>query len=202
MNRLEYLRPRTEEFEETEYGHVSRSTILGGATHSNHFYMPNVLQFRQRSRARGYLDQEVWDTKFTWTMPIDDENYVAFDVTHARLTGEAAAEYAARRKSEQEPEADTRWDIAKDILAGRLTIEEMPDEVSHYNGFAIEDYVTQVGQGPIADRVNERPGRNDARVIFKRRLWLRELKALAEGRPLKEWKVPARALYECGHSTR
>jgi 5,5'-dehydrodivanillate O-demethylase len=66
--------------------------------------------------------------------------------------------------------------------------------VSHYNGFIIEDYVTQVGQGPIRDRQRERLGRNDTKVIFIRRLWERELQALAEGQPLTDWQVPSRPL--------
>jgi 5,5'-dehydrodivanillate O-demethylase len=195
MNQLYYLEPKTEQFEETEYGYVSHTRAEGrdpGATHS---FMPNSMEFRIRSRARGYTDRELFDTKFVWMMPVDDETYTAFDVTRTPLTGEAAVEYAARRRAEQEAEAEVRFDVAEDILAGRLTIEEMSDEVSHYNGFAIEDYVTQVGQGRIADRVTERLGRTDARVIFKRRIWLRELRALEEGRPLKDWRIPSEPIF-------
>jgi 5,5'-dehydrodivanillate O-demethylase len=195
MNQLYYLEPKTEQFEETDYGYTSRTIAGGRDPQATHFFMPNSMQFRIRSRARGYTDRELFDTKFVWMMPVDDETYTAFDVTRTPLTGEAAAEYAARRRAEQESEAEVRFDVAEDILAGRLTIEAMPDEVSHYNGFAIEDYVTQVGQGRIADRVNERLGRTDARVIFKRRLWLRELRALEEGRPLKDWRIPTEPIF-------
>ena len=52
----------------------------------------------------------------------------------------------------------------------------------------IQDNVSQVGQGLIADRVNERLGQADAGIIALRRLWARELRALAEGRPLKQWE--------------
>lgn len=75
-----------------------------------------------------------------------------------------------------------------------MTIEEIPDDVSHYNGFIIEDYCTQVGQGRIRDRAREHLGRNDTKVIFIRRLWERELRALAAGRPLTEWQVPLEPL--------
>ena len=30
-----------------------------------------------------------------------------------------------------------------------MRLEELPDEISAYTSFAIEDYVTQVGQGPM-----------------------------------------------------
>jgi 5,5'-dehydrodivanillate O-demethylase len=121
---------------------------------------------------------------------VDDGSFVAFDVTVSPLEGDEARAYAEQRSREQEPEAETRWDIAEAILAGEMTIEEMPDDVSHYNGFAIEDYVTQVGQGPLADRSAERLGRIDQRVVINRLLWVRELTALRDGRPLKPWTVP------------
>ena len=62
----------------------------------------------------------------------------------------------------------------RDRLVPPAQTGEMPDDVSHYNGFAIEDYVTQVGQGPLADRAAERLGRTDARVVMNRTLWTRE----------------------------
>jgi hypothetical protein len=157
--------------------------------------MPQGRLFWIKSRARGYeARRDLVDTKFSWTVPVDDASFVAFDVTVSPLEGDEARAYAEQRSREQEPEADTRWDIAEGILRGELTIEEMPDDVSHYNGFVIEDYVTQVGQGSLADRAAERLGRNDERVVINRHLWLRELTALAEGRPLTDWRVPDQPL--------
>jgi 5,5'-dehydrodivanillate O-demethylase len=63
--------------------------------------------------------------------------------------------------------------------------------MSIYKLFWIEDYVTQVGQ---RQRGRERPehlGSTDVGVILKRKIWERELKALAEGKPLKDWVSPA-----------
>ena len=54
----------------------------------------------------------------------------------------------------------------------------------------LQDDVAQVGQGVVADRSRERLGRADAGIIAIRRVWTRELRALAEGRPLKQWRVP------------
>ena len=45
--------------------------------------------------------------------------------------------------------------------------------------------------GVIADRTNERLGRSDVAVILLRKLWARELEALARGKPLKAWSRPA-----------
>jgi 5,5'-dehydrodivanillate O-demethylase len=52
----------------------------------------------------------------------------------------------------------------------------------------IEDEIAQRGQGVIADRNREHLGRSDSGVILLRRIWQRELRALAEGKPLKQWK--------------
>ena len=49
------------------------------------------------------------------------------------------------------------------------------------------DEVGQGGQGAIADRNNERLGRSDIAVILLRKIWQRELRALAEGKALKKW---------------
>lgn len=187
---LNYLDPREETFEETDYGFTSTVHSPGRPPSRSHFNMPINRHWRAKVRSRSHMSEDLFECKFTWHMPVDDEHYVAFDVTLTPLTGEAATAYAEERANEQEPEAETRWEIAKAVLAGKMTIEDMPDEVSYYNMNAIEDYTVQTGQGAIPDRSSEHLGRNDAPVIFKRNLWLRELRALAEGRPLKEWKIP------------
>ena len=51
----------------------------------------------------------------------------------------------------------------------------------------IQDDVAQLGQGAIADRENEYLGRSDAGIVLLRKLWLRELDALAEGGRTKRW---------------
>src|SRR5256885_10422147 len=52
--------------------------------------------------------------------------------------------------------------------------------------------ISQWGQGTIRDREHERLGRSDRGVILLRGLWDRELRALAEGRPLTQWTIPER----------
>ena len=51
---------------------------------------------------------------------------------------------------------------------------------------------SQAGQGAIADRRNEHLGRSDAMIILLRNIWQRELRALAEGQPRKQWRRPER----------
>jgi hypothetical protein len=156
----------------------------------SHFFMPNVRQFWVRTRAKGYEGRELWDTKAVWTVPLNDGAFASFDVTHTPLEGAEGEAYAVSRYEQQEAEAEIRWDLAEKILAGEMTLEDLPQEMSGYTSFAIEDYVTQVGMGPLSTRGPEMLARTDVKVALQRRLWLREVNALMEGRPLKDWKIP------------
>src|SRR5262249_20329135 len=117
LNHRHFLAAWREELEETDYGFVLKRTAEGQAPIKAHWHMPTTFQFAIRSRARGYEQLDLWDTKFAWTVPIDDTHFVAFDVTRTPLEGEAGQTYAAQRAREQESEAEVRWDLAEKILA-------------------------------------------------------------------------------------
>ena len=76
--------------------------------------------------------------------------------------------------------------IAQSILRGEFHVDEFKDRIDIVN---IQDYVAQVGQGALPDFENERLGRSDVLVALFRRIFARELKAFAEGRPLKKWTI-------------
>jgi 5,5'-dehydrodivanillate O-demethylase len=81
------------------------------------------------------------------------------------------------------------------VLRGELRIADIEERLNVVN---VQDYVAQCGQGAIADRHNERLGRSDAVLILMRKLWLRELQALADGRPLKRWRRAERVTTTAG----
>jgi 5,5'-dehydrodivanillate O-demethylase len=202
-NRPDLLVIRQEAVEESDYGWRGTRFIKGdltpdknslGLSKLTHFFMPNVRLFWVPTRAEGFGGRNLWDTKMVWTVPVNDGKHVAFDVTHTPLEGDEAKAYAASRSDYQEPEAETRWDLAEKILAGEMVIDDLPVEMSAYTSFAIEDYTTQVGQGPIKGRGPELLAATDQRLVVFRRMWLREVNALVEGRPLKDWKIPAEPL--------
>jgi 5,5'-dehydrodivanillate O-demethylase len=193
-----YLVIRGRTAEEAAYGaKITRLPAEGESVESLglrvalHFFMPNSQLFFQRTRAKGFEDRDVWDAKHVWTVPVNDQKYVNFDVTNTPLEGEEAHVYAATRLLHQEAEAKSRWDLAEKILAGEMTLEELPDDLTAATTFEIEDYVTQVGQGTIAARSREWLGPSDSDTIIVRRLWLREVTALVEERPLTDWQIPA-----------
>jgi 5,5'-dehydrodivanillate O-demethylase oxygenase subunit len=195
--RDDYLVIRKEEVSETAYGWKSTRSVKGQAltlTEIAHFFMPNARQFWARTRAKGFEGRNLLDTKMTWTLPINDGTFVSFDVTHTPLIGAEGEAYAAARYAQQEAEAETRWDLAHKVMAGEMRLEDLPDEMSAYTSFAIEDYVTQVGTGPIAGRTREHFGSTDVKVVLLRRMWLREVSAMLEGTAMTEWKIPTEPL--------
>ena len=192
--RKDYLIMRKEAVAETPYGYISTRAVRGEAVDfkdTAYFFMPNARQFWAPTRAKGFEGRPgLGDTKMTWTMPVNDTTFVAFDVTHTPLLGEEARIYKTNRAAQQEAEAEDRWDLGEKILSGEMRAEDIPNEIGAYTSFAIEDYATQVGVGPIRGRSQEHLGTTDVKVALLRRIWLREIGAMLEGRPLTEWELP------------
>lgn len=158
-----------------------------------HSFMPNANQILVATgvaSAKGELEQQVWEDRLTWAVPVDDETSLRFEVNLVHMTGTAAEAFEKSRRAELERVKGVGNHWGEKILTGELSIEELDPNLSTYELFRIEDYVCQVGQGRIWDRSRERLGRMDAGVFLRRKLWERELKALAEGRPLTEWVIP------------
>jgi 5,5'-dehydrodivanillate O-demethylase len=156
--------------------------------------MPNIRLFFVRTRAKGYEDSGLWDSKAVWVVPINDHKFAAFDVTYTPLEGKDAEAFVESRYRQQEAEAETRWDLAHKIMAGEMTLEDLPDDMGAYTSFAIEDYVTQVGMGPLKGRGKENLAATDVKLALLRRLWLREVGALTAGKALKDWILPSEPL--------
>jgi len=74
------------------------------------------------------------------------------------------------------------------VLRGELHTDDLTHRPDIVN---IQDYVAQAGQGRIATRENEHLGRSDVVLIMFRKMWERELRAFADGKPTKKWTMPA-----------
>jgi 5,5'-dehydrodivanillate O-demethylase len=82
--------------------------------------------------------------------------------------------------------------LGEAVLRGEFRIEDVEDRYQDSSRlFNLQDYVSQVGQGKAPDYAHEHLGYSDGTVVFSRNLWRRELRAMAEGRPLKQWAYPA-----------
>jgi len=177
--------------EVTEYGVRTTMSVPGRPDEYLHSHMPNVNQLRVKTGvASARSDAEpIYEDRITWAVPIDDENSHRFELNLVHLTGPEGEAYRERFRQIQ---AATRPpnEIGDAILAGKLRISDLDPPFSTYELFRVEDYVAQVGQGRIVDRANDRLGRIDSGVVLRRKLWQRELKALADGRPLHAWVIP------------
>jgi 5,5'-dehydrodivanillate O-demethylase len=173
--------PEIVECEETAYG-MMVATREGGEIRRMYRIMPNVVFLDLPSgdgRGRGRI-------QLAWRVPVDDEHHASFNAALVRVTGEAAERYRerAQERRAQVAEHPPALELAQAVLRGELRIDDLREHPALVN---IQDDVSQMGQGVIADREHERLGREDASVIRFRRIWLRELQALADGRPLKQW---------------
>ncbi len=159
-----------------------RGTRPNGKVRVNQFGMPNVLHLALKFGG-------VWGDTIAWRVPIDDETHRSFSIHYAPLTGEAAERYRERRAQElARVDDEAVMEIGEAILRGERRVQDLaPDDPHLIN---VQDYVAQVGQGRLVDRAQDRLGRSDVLVIILRRIWARELQALAEGRPLTRWHRP------------
>jgi 5,5'-dehydrodivanillate O-demethylase oxygenase subunit len=121
----------------------------------------------------------------SWRVPIDDDNHITLRATLTPVTGEEARKLLGSRSASYHDRASI-GKIGDAILAGAMTLQDVKDR-THIE--FIEDYIAQVGQGPITTRDHEILGKSDAAVALWRRIWRRELAALRDGQPLKQWQM-------------
>ena len=120
-------------------------------------------------------------------VPIDDDQHVSFQVDVQFKTGNEADEAVQKRHAARSgklgPFAERN---GRSGLRGRMRIQDIEGD-EKANIVWIQDYAVQVGQGPVRTRKKEWLGRSDKALIMQRKLWERELKAVAEGQPIKRW---------------
>ncbi len=177
--------------EETEWGMAEYRRWDDGEFRDSHHGMPNVSHNMKWPKTEPPMPESGWVNSLYWRVPIDDEHMMQPTVDLTRVTGKAKETFRERRATwmaleRQVPVAD----LAEKVLAGEMHVDELNDYRGKTKVVSAQDYVSQVGQGAIVDRSNEHLGRTDVGVILLRKMWTRELRALAEGRPLKQWKRP------------
>jgi 5,5'-dehydrodivanillate O-demethylase len=167
--------------EESEWGVLLQSHFPSGRHYITQHGLPNILCFKERDRDH-----------LAWRVPIDDDNHASFqlDVTHI-LEGEEGEAYKNRHKARTGQLGRSPKEIGEAVLRGDLRIQDI-DGPERANIVWIQDYATQVGQGPLELRKQEWLGRSDRALILIRKIWERELQALQDGQPLKQWVLTER----------
>jgi len=181
--------------EETDYGIVRRSRRTDGNVRVTLHLMPNVTRVVVPSF--NGLEGGGWKDTYLFLVPIDDENHNFYGSQHVQVSGREAEAYREGYERYLQRLAHSRpsREVAADILAGKLTLADVAD---HPWLVMIEDEVAQAGQGRIFDGSAEHLGRTDVGIIHMRKIWARELRALAEGRPLKQWRYTGQHLPDKG----
>jgi 5,5'-dehydrodivanillate O-demethylase oxygenase subunit len=175
--------PRVEA-EETEWGIAQYGIRPNGTVRVLQYGMPNLLHIKGSPND----GESGWVDALAWRVPLDDETHHSFNLNLVHVFGAAAERYQARRQARATVAGPSPNEIALAILRGEQRVQDLTD---HPNLVNIQDVVAQAGQSAIADREHERLGRSDVAIILLRQIWQRELRALAEGRPLKTWQRPA-----------
>jgi 5,5'-dehydrodivanillate O-demethylase len=177
-------------------GRFERSIGTGDEAIYNrsYFHMPSAAEFAQIGRPG-------FPGIFTraWRIPRDDDSAIRFNLDALprhdaeRFATRVKAGTAGPRDASEAPPRSVA-DAAADLIAGRENMRDLKarsDTMNHFYLTNIQDCAVLASLGPPAQRTfDELLGGTDVSVALMRRLWLRELKALADGRPLKEWRRP------------
>jgi 5,5'-dehydrodivanillate O-demethylase len=144
--------------------------------------MPNILMVITPGRP----SRPEWQLHIAWRVPVNDENMVTFVVTARKGQGGGL-------QTRPHVQPDPMY-FTEEILAGRMRVQDIdPDYPGLFN---VQDNVALAGQGAIVDRSKEQLGQSDRGIYLIRKIWSRELEALATGKPLKPWKRPPSTLID------
>jgi 5,5'-dehydrodivanillate O-demethylase len=119
-------------------------------------------------------------------VPIDDESYASFATELSPLDGAGAKRREARATAAAKGFDVTDFALIDAVLAGKVRLEDLDRQAPSYL-INIQDGAVQIGQGRIRDKTQGHLGRSDGFIVMLRKIKEREQRALAEGRPLKQW---------------
>jgi len=159
--------------------HIERPS---GRKGRSQFGMPNVFHLQGLPNEPDIAGHREF---LAWWVPMDDESHIQFGVYAVRVAPEKVRLYEDRRAAAQRRRTVSHAALAERIVAGEIDLADVDPETTDM--VRLVDDIAQIGQGRIVERARDRLGRSDAGVALIRRLWLRELKAFAEGRATTPW---------------
>jgi 5,5'-dehydrodivanillate O-demethylase oxygenase subunit len=169
--------------EETDWGILHTAVRPDGGVRNILNFWPNM----NRRKSGPPFPDVPWTEAMAWRVPVDDTHFSSFGVNLVHVTGEQAEGYREIRAAERAKPMTPATVASEAVMRGELRVWDVEDR-RILNG--VQDYTAQVGQGAIPDRSAWHLASSDVAVVLLRNVWYRELRALAEGRPLKEWKHP------------
>jgi 5,5'-dehydrodivanillate O-demethylase oxygenase subunit len=160
---------------ETDYGMTSIATYPDGSRFEAHGFMPNIL-LRHVPIPQDLTKMAV---HLAYRVPIDDVSTLSFTVNRVGASEENIRQLA---------EAQSYEELTRQVMDCEIALDDI--DPTHPLLPIIQDTVSIGGQGTIAHRELEHLGRSDIGVAMMRRIWEREMKAIRDGAPLKEWRRP------------
>src|SRR5579871_1532912 len=162
--------------EETDYGMAVHEVTPGGIESTGHRLMPAMTQFIAPDGSQNV----------GWKVPIDDTHCIHPVVRAIPLDKLEAYQARGGGRYVTQPGQLSTIEAGEAVLRGELNIHD-PAVRDMTQIVQLQDYASMVAQGAIPDFEHEHLGQSDRSLIFWRGLWERELRSLAEGRPLKRW---------------
>lgn len=170
---------------ETAYGMVRETQSAGGKLRETLYLFPNTMRIIIPA-TQGISNIGGWRDSYITFVPTTDDSHLMMKSQHVSLSPEDVPAYREAWANFQKQVAayPSCRAVARDILDGKYTIDDVRD---HPMLLIIEDCVAQQGQGEIVDRTQEMLGRTDVGIVRLRRLFEREMTAIAKGQPTKKW---------------
>jgi 5,5'-dehydrodivanillate O-demethylase oxygenase subunit len=126
----------------------------------------------------GPSKEDPWVHVSAWPVPVDDAHTMRFTL------------YAVENDwADKQGNLNDIFDVGYEPAAHFDKLFHQGDVLGLREASLIsaQDYVAVRGQGVIYDRTQETLSSSDAGVVFLRRLFLRELEAIRQGQPTKQW---------------
>jgi len=119
-----------------------------------------------------------WAHISAWPVPVDDNSTMRFVLNAIEVSDPAKVEELKQKYDLDYNPADHYDELFHDGVV---------EGVHEFGLLNAQDYVAVRGQGVICDRSQENLSTSDAGVAFLRRIFLRELEAIRQERPTKQW---------------
>ena len=129
----------------------------------------------------GRTKEAAWVHRGVWNVPVDD--------THTYKIGV----YAIPSVSPEEDRAtlehfEKYGDYNPADHHDELFLEEKWPPDPSLQLTPAQDYVAMMGQGAIVERIDEHLGKSDMGIALLRKIFWREMEAMRNGRPTKQWR--------------
>jgi len=162
-------------YSETDAGICQVATRSSANVRISNWTFPN----NNHVVAPGPRPSDPWLDVSAWPVPADDNHTVRFTLYAVdREWAEGIEDIDGLFGLSYEP-----GDNAAELFGGRGI-----DHLSELSLITAQDYVAMRGQGAIVDRMQENLSTSDAGVVFLRRLFMRELELVRQGKSTKSWR--------------